>query len=660
MRAAAVVIVLLLFTAIVACAPLQAQSVIPSTTEAFVRNAHLGLAHVSAPDGGTAAERYITALSLGASWNRFPLYWDRIETSPGNFQWSAYDRQIADDLQFDLQINAILLGRPGFYADGERITGMHTPIFADGTDTPAADKPLNPDNPWARYVFETVNRYKPDGAAAAAGMLPPGVGIRVWEIWNEPDVKLFWSASIGDYARLLKVAYLSAKQADPNAQIMFAGLLFGTEDNWLARVLAIFEQDPQREAHNWYMDIVAIHAYADPWRTGWLVLNVKQSLIAYGLTRPIWVTETGVPVWDDYPGPTWASDPAQHQLRATQIQQAWYVIQSAVYGWHEGADVLIFHQLYDDCGDQPAGTDFPPHNGTLCAAGMLCSGDAHGLFRNVRSSVCFSQHPVPGSPRPSATAYLLLAQVFDSGFTPLPDITLSAEQVSTGQPLGVFAAAFEMADGRRITAYWNRTATATTIAVDAAGFNAQRVMLDGDELLAPDENGQYRLVLPPAMPDGYPELQPGADSAIGGAPVLVIERPEGVVDLVRFQRSLGPVGVPVVSVPQAPTTPTPIPTIDPANDTTAPLAFMRPLPDSSPTTFTVAWGGADNSGIDLYLVWVRVDGGDWAPWLETEATGATYQGEPGRRYEFDVWARDLAGNWTSRTEMVAQTATTVE
>ncbi|NOG51116.1 MAG: hypothetical protein HND48_18025 [Chloroflexi bacterium] len=362
-----------------ACAPLQAQSVIPSTTEAFVRNAHLGLAHVSAPDGGTAAERYITALSLGASWNRFPLYWDRIETSPGNFQWSAYDRQIADDLQFDLQINAILLGRPGFYADGERITGMHTPIFADGTDTPPADKPLNPDNPWARYVFETVNRYKPDGAAAAAECCRPVSAFACGKSGTSRT-----SSSSGRRRSAITRAcsrspYLSAKQADPNAQIMFAGLLFGTEDNWLARVLAIFEQDPQREAHNWYMDIVAIHAYADPWRTGWLVLNVKQSLIAYGLTRPIWVTETGVPVWDDYPGPTWASDPAQHQLRATQIQQAWYVIQSAVYGWHEGADVLIFHQLYDDCGDQPAGTDFP-HNGTLCAAGRCAAAMPTACF----------------------------------------------------------------------------------------------------------------------------------------------------------------------------------------------------------------------------------------------------------------------------------------
>lgn len=641
----------------------------PSTvTDSFIRNERLGLAHISAPEGGTSADRYRTALSLGAGWNRFPIYWDRVEGAPNTFNWSAYDRQVADDLLYDLQINAILLGRPFFHADGNRIKGLQTPVFADGTDIAAPGKELNPENVWARFVFEAINRYKPGGAASQTGTLAPNEGIRVWEIWNEPDVPLFWSSSINEYARLLKVAYLAGKQADPDATIMFAGLLFNTPDNWLARVLALYQNDPMRETYNWYMDAVAVHAYADPWRTGWLVLNVKQTFIAYGINKAIWVTENGVPVWDDYPGPTWVTDPKERQRRATQLQQAWYVVQSAAYAWRYGADVIIFHQLYDDCGDQPAGTDFPPSiDGSICTEGRLCSGDAHGLFRNLSSSVCFSQHPQPGTPRPAANAYSILAQVFDTPFSPAPDIDLTIGQVSTQKPNGVFITAFNTQDGRRITVMWNRTTTPTTVALQKYGEGAQLVMLDGDDLIAPDANGQYRIALPPAVPDDYPDLQPGANSAIGGAPVIIIEQVGGVVTPLVLRRDMlatggfvapDPVSTPAIAatavvIPAGPTT-------DPAQDTTPPQAFIDPLSPVSAPTFTVSWRGQDNSGIDGYLLWVRIDGGDWQPWLETAETRADYTGTPGSTYEFDIWARDLAGNWTTRVDLLPQAATRVE
>lgn len=664
--------ILMLF--LITVGAVHAQSPAPTTPpdtitrpDAFLRNPRLGIAHISAPEGGTSDDRYRTALALGAGWNRFPLYWDRIEAAPGSFDWRAYDRQIADDLLYGLQINAILLGRPGFYAaDGGKIAGLNTPVFADGSDIPGPDKAINPDNVWARFVFETVSRYKPGGTASLSGTLPPGSGVRVWEIWNEPDVSLFWSASINEYARLLKVAYLTGKMADPDAIIMFAGLLFNTGDNWLARVLRLYESDPQRETYNSYMDAVAVHAYADPWRTGWLVLNVKQTLIAYKLDKAIWVTENGAPVWDDYPGPTWATDPQEHLLRVTQQQQAWYVIQSAVYAWSEGASVLIFHQLYDDCGDQPPGTDFPPHDGRLCTGGALCSGDAHGLFRNMASSVCFSQHPQPGSARPAANAYHLLAQVFDADFAPAPKITLTSEQVSPVKPSGIFAAAFDTQDGRRITVLWNRTFTPATVALTAAGSNAQAVILESDGTLTPDENGQYRIVLPPAAADGHPEPQPGADSAIGGPPLILIERIGGPLTPVIYDRALlnghsaaAPPRNPAAAAERPMIVP-PRPTVDPALDTQPPQAFVNPLPRTSPPSFVVTWQGQDDSGIEAYLLWVRVDGGAWQPWLETPDTRAEYAGQSGRQYEFDIWARDLAGSWSTRVELEPQAVTRVE
>lgn len=632
----------------------------PSPTQP-VRNERLGIAHISAAEGGTGEMRYQQALTLGAYWNRYPIYWDVVETVPGTFDWQRYDIQVADDLVHNFGINAILLGRPTFRADGDRIQGLNEPIFADGSDFPGECKTINVANPWAVFVYEAVNRYKPGGVLSQQGAFARGAGIRVWEIWNEPDFKLFWSGSIGDYARLLKVAYLAAHHADPEAEIMFAGLLYNTGDNWLARVLKIYQDDPYHQQFNYYMDQVAVHSYSDPWRTGWLVLNVRQTLIAYGIAdKPIRVTETGIAVWDDYPGPTWAvssstSDVGYRRNRGSQQQQAWFVIQSAIYAWHEGADTVIFHQLYDDCGDQAPGTNFPPNDGSLCEAGS-CYGDAHGFFRNLASSVCFAQHPQPGTARPAAQAFKLLAQVFAEPFERGTDLKLSRDAITLqfNRPQ----------NGERIVALWSRKIQAVQIKVPAKGANAQLVSLESNQLITPDEDGHYVIDLPAANPDNYDDLQFGSDAAVGGSPYLLIERTGSSIELVDYDTSIevvvNPDTIPVALLPTPGSILSARPTTDPAVDTQAPRTGMLPLPEVSAPTFTVSWSGEDNSGIASYTVWVQIDDGTWQPWLETTATSAEYTGEPGKRYAFDVWAVDLAGNWSANVQLKPRATTRVE
>lgn len=479
--------------------------------ERYTRSSRLGINHISLIGEPTSADRYHNALSLGAGWNRFPIYWDRVETEPGRFEWDAYDQQVSSDLAFGLNINAILLGRPFFYADGVSIDGLDEPIFADGSDIPEAGKSLNADNPWARYVQQTVERYRPGGVLAQRDGWREGRGVRVWEVWNEPDFELFWQGSIDDYARLLKVAYIVIKWVDPDCQVMFGGLLFQTQDNWLARVLSVFEDDPLVEQFNWYMDMVAVHSYSYPWRSGWLVLWARQTLKAYGLARPIWVNESGVPVWDDYPGPVWASEPQDLQFRATAEQQAAFFIQSTVYAWSEGADVVFFHQLYDDCGNQPAGTDFPFSPDGRCPD---CVGDAFGLFRNGRDSVCFSQHPQPGTPRPAAAAYRLMTDIFGDG-------QFSRPQVETRKDALIFT--FEGA-GERIRVLWNRTFEPVSLDLTLTQGAARLYSLEGSRLIRPNSDGKYRLTLPPATPDYFPRLEPGDVSAVGGMPFIVVEQ----------------------------------------------------------------------------------------------------------------------------------------
>ncbi len=645
-------------------------NLLPASSGNPLTAGRLGITHIASAETPPDDRRYENALRLGANWNRFPLYWNRVEVAPGEYDWSDYDRVIADHVRFGMQMNIVLLGVPSFYQEEKLFSGLTETTFADGSDRPKAQVIINPANPWANFVYEAVNRYGTNGTLAQQNGWQPGQLTIVWEVWNEPDYKGFWEGRVQDYARLLKVGYLAAHHADPNAQVMFGGLLYNTADNWLARVLAIYSGDPLAEENNYFMDMVAVHSYSYPWRSGWLVLYVRDTLRAYGLRRPIWLNETGVPIWDDYPGPVWATSVQQRVNMASAQQQAWFLIQSAAYAWAQGADRIFYHQLYDDCGDQPAGTDFPPHQGELCTEGQICSGSTFGLYRNNADSICFSQHPNPGTPRPTAQAFRLLADVFANGDFGRGDI----ERIN-----GVTIITFERpATQELIHVIWNRLFEANTHTIIGSRPSARLYSLEAaPQPLAPDNRGNYVVNLQPALPDNYTTLEDGDTTAIGGAPIIVVEAMTGELPI----QPASPVVVavnPATPIPVAPDAAptviiesqlTPIPTqavLPPpplpivSDDATPPTTSMEALPEVSSAVFAVRWNGDDASGIEKFIIWMRINGGEWQPWLETARNEAYFSGTPGNRYEFAAWALDYAGNWSTNIDLNPQAQTQVQ
>ncbi|MCA9889514.1 MAG: hypothetical protein KC546_14135 [Anaerolineae bacterium] len=617
--------------------------------QTYIRSPQLGITFVSSAQAPQDDTRYQNALSLGAGRNRWPLYWPTVEPQPGQFNWADYDRLVSDDMRFRMQSLAVLLGRPGFAQDGDSITGLNEPIFADGSDFPEPGKALNPNNPWATFVYAAVDRYRPGGVLARELGWPAGIGIKTWEMWNEPDLEQFWHAGVRAYARLLKVGYLAAKQADPTATVIFGGLLYSTDSNWLARVLDIYIDDPNVEANNWYMDAVAVHNYSYPWRSGWLTLVARETFDAYDIDKPIWVTESGVSVWDDYPGPVWAAtDEDARFKRATQQQQAWFIIQSTAYAWYEGASVVFFLFLYYYCGDQAAGTNFAPHTGELCLNGDTCAGDAYGLFRNPIDAACYSQHPQPNTPRPAATAFRLLADIFGREPFQPEDIVRSNDvtRITFSRP------------GELIHVIWNHRLESNAAVFPASGSTALLYTLDGDNRpIRPDSEGDFRVNLAAAQEDAYPQREARDPSAIGGPPIIIVEAAEG--ELLPPTPTLAPTPTDTPS-PSSPLNPTPGPLIPADGDTEPPVTFMSPLPETSLPSFQVNWGANDDSPIERYLIWVQVDGGEWKPWLETRETSGVYSGQSGSYYAFAAWALDAAGNWSGNLNLTPQVITRVE
>ena len=492
-------------------------------------NPALGLCFVTSAEDPADQPRFDRARSGGALWDRYPFYWQNIEREPGKLDFRRQDEAVAQDVQYGLRTLGILMGTAGPYATfGDarvqlslqskllpewgsgrlraqdlRIAsaaspprGLYEPIFADGTDIPGPGKGINPGNPWARFVHEVVSRYRPGGALARERGWAAGTGISHWEIWNEPDWSFFWAGSPADYYRLLKVAYLAAKQADPACTVLLGGLATYFNPGWFPQLLETMQGDPDqalRAANNHYFDALAVHFYS---RSADALAHIQRArglLARYGLNKPIWVTESGVPVWDDYPGPTW--DP-KSPYRATKEEQAAYVIQSHAYALYAGARVIFHFQLHDDCGNGPD------------------AHDAYGLFRNPPQSVCY---PSDAAARPSYQAYRVVAEQFRE-LQPLWRQTPNGDHE--------LIAFYRPSTGQRLIVMWATQGYDVQASVAAVSTSAALMDMYGSVRAIAPQNGYYVVDLPRATNQNLPN---SAEYMIGGAPFILLEKASPLV-----------------------------------------------------------------------------------------------------------------------------------
>ena len=579
-----------------------------------------GLNFINSAENLADEQRFQNGLATGVTWDRWPLYWNYIEQRPSKFNWARSDLAVDADVRYGLQVNAVLLGTPHFYTTGAATptessldaeppapaasqiatpVGLYMPVFDDGSDVPGPDKRINPANRWARFVYRAVSRYRPGGTLARVRGWPDGAGITHWEMWNEPDLPQFWNGTTADYARLLKVGYLAAKQADANAQVIFGGVANSFQSDFYGSIMAIYDGDADAPAYGYFHDVVAMHNYFHAWRSWYYVRRTKDTLAARSLDKPVWLNETGVPVWDDYPGPV--CEPLS-PLRATMSEQADFMIQSALYATFAGVDKLFFFQLYDGCGNQAPGTTFHSFTPDVCNAEVTePGGDAYGLFRNPPDSVCYNHHPQPETPRPGLQALQLLTTYF-THVEPLWQSRPGGADPANGSQ--EWLAFYRTTSGERILGLWARSGQAETAVVPATSQAGAALLLtpDGVTQTITATNGFYHVALAPATNQNA--IGQTAFYPIGGRPLILIEP-----------------------------------------DTLAPSVSING-PVTSTASIKISWGGEDwGSGLQAYDVSVAADGGAAVPWLAgTTAVSAVYEGEAGRTYTFTVTGRDRAGN----------------
>jgi hypothetical protein len=299
------------------------------------------------------------AVDSGARWDRFDFNWTALE--PGDDQWDThvldgYDSLVTDLDAAGVNMVGILLWTPGWASTGgsrtsespsfdQRPEGWYAPVTGTSRLGPlevtAASSPPrglyedwdHPDNVWGDFVHDIVSMY--------------GDQVKHWEVWNEAEWDYFWTGTEADYAQLLKVGYQATKAACPDCTVLFAGLHFWDDPSFYERVLDIINDDPDAAANNYYFDVMSVHLYATSAHSFEIVNHIRSRMTAYVSAHPIWLTETGVPVWNDA---AVDPDPTKYDWSATRGEAGSYVIQSYANALAAGVERYFHFRVNDDAG----------------------------------------------------------------------------------------------------------------------------------------------------------------------------------------------------------------------------------------------------------------------------------------------------------------------
>lgn len=244
------------------------------------------------------------ARSAGFTWVRMDLIWAQIETAPGRYNFSEYDRLLADLKARGMRALLILDYGNALYTGGANLPPV----------TSAAIQAFG------------------DFAEAAARHFA-GQGVR-YEVWNEPNSDLFWlpEPDPKQYAALASHVIERVQAGDPAAEVTTGGLA-GMDKIFLFSYLLA--------GGGAGADGIGCHPYREDgpetvnddilfWRT--IVARLLPE------NPPCWVTEWGYTS-------TWFGD---GHSSAARTRQAVMAARELLTCWSLGFPLIIYYDLQDD------------------------------------------------------------------------------------------------------------------------------------------------------------------------------------------------------------------------------------------------------------------------------------------------------------------------
>ena len=371
-----------------------------------------------------------------------------ITTWRGSFGWDDYEPSRG---KYDFTWLHAFVERAAAHRIQLRPYLGYTPEWAarrGGADKDVWNNPPADLERWSRF------------ATAIARELRRHPNVLSYEIYNEENVKQWWDGDAASYARVLARGAQAVRGADPDARVLFGGLVF-PDAEWVEAVCGA------RDTRGTF-DVLPFHAYPETWTPA----NVTAENYLGGLDtfltvadrscgrRPIWINETG---FATVPGKT------------EREQASWWVRAVATFLAHPRVEHIGVYEIKDLPTDQPVIGDAPNYH--------------LGLTRIDRTKK-LAFHTVD-----------LLTDLLDTGTLRVADDELTVtHEGERGDP---YQHMFVRPDGDRVLIVWNKAAVRdSTMSWHTPGRSAIEYGLDGQskDVAAFDGRAIRGVDLEPSMP----------------------------------------------------------------------------------------------------------------------------------------------------------------
>ena len=222
------------------------------------------------PEETTTREIYVKDFELlkrsGIKFLRISFGWDAIEVEKDKYDWLFWDDFVKTGVE-DYGITMV----PYI---------CYTPAWQS---TEPADsfyywnKPAKDFDEFGEFMFDLVTRYNK--------------WIKTWEIWNEPDISIYWDTQdVAQFAEFTKIGSEAVRRADPEAKVVLGGIAYRPE--WIKDLFEKHGVSP-------FVDIVNCHNYYETWHHDPVeniisyVNDVYEVVHNYGSGQPISMAEVG-------------------------------------------------------------------------------------------------------------------------------------------------------------------------------------------------------------------------------------------------------------------------------------------------------------------------------------------------------------------------------
>jgi hypothetical protein len=232
-----------------------------------------------------------------AAWGvrvvRQGFYWEWLTAADGSLDFTWPDRYVAAAEARGIRVLVVL--------------AYDVPwIHEEGAPRPSV--PASAHGEWLAYVRAVAARYR-DRAFG-------------FEVWNEPNHRLFWRGSRAEFVALAAVTVPSLREVAPGVPVAVAGFSLLPTD-WLADLAAAGVVGAA--------DAVSLHPYWIDAEGALQQLTAARDWLAERrLERPLWLTEYGWPTGGRYPTAVDLDAQAERLLRfqagaaAAGVQAAWW------------------------------------------------------------------------------------------------------------------------------------------------------------------------------------------------------------------------------------------------------------------------------------------------------------------------------------------------